>query len=188
MVIGPFALLPASHVIGRTSVIFWSTFTVLIFNIWGASMTGPQQYVPFLLSRFFAGLGSAVPSTLGPRVLMDLFYIHERGRAFSVFSLAFLTGPLAAPTLGCFIAAKTDWPVMFWWTIPLLGIALILIFIFMEETGFERDGKAQYPHQPEQFVANRIATLFPGNKVVPTSTFSESVSQPFSAQKVYVTN
>lgn len=39
---------------------------------------------PYLVSRFFAGFGATVPSALGPRILLDLFYIHERGRAFSV--------------------------------------------------------------------------------------------------------
>ena len=177
MIIGPFALLPLSHAVGRTSAIFWTTFLVLVCNIWGASMTKRSQYTPYLISRFFAGFGATVPSTLGPRILIDLFFVHERGRAFSVFSLAFLLGPIAPPTVGCFIASKTGWPVMFWWTIPLLGIGLILIVVFMEETGFARQGEVKYPHQPASFVANRTATLLPGNRVVPPHTFSEIVSQ-----------
>ena len=173
---GPFALLPLSHAVGRSSIIFWSTFLVLVCNIWGASMTKPSQYAPYLVSRFFAGFGSTVPSAVGPRILLDLFFIHERGRAFSTFSLAFLLGPLAFPTVGCFIASKTDWPVMFWWTVAFLGLALILVVMFLEETGFEREGKSSYPHQPEQVIANRIATFLPGKRVVPPCTFLETVS------------
>ena len=139
-------------------------------------MTEKSQYTPYLLSRFFAGFGSTVPSALGPRILLDLFFIYKRGRAFSVFSLAFLLGPIAAPTVGCFVASKTDWPVIFWWTIPFLGVGLILIIVFMEETGYEREGDIQYPQQPTAFVANRIATLLPGNRVVPPCSMSETVS------------
>ena len=179
MIIGPFALLPLSHAVGRTSAIFWTTFLVLVCNIWGASMTKRSHYTPFLVSRFFAGLGATVPSTLGPRILIDFFFVHERGRAFSVFSLAFLLGPVAPPTVGCFIAAKTEWPIMFWWTIPLLGVGLILIIIFMEESGFARQGNVKYPLQPSSFLANRTATLLPGNRVVPKCTFSETVSRIF---------
>lgn len=175
MVIGPYVLLPVSHSIGRTSTIFWSTFAVLICNVWGAAMTESDQYIPFLLSRFFAGLGSTVPSAVGPRILADLFFIHERGRAFSIFTLSYLLGSLAVPTVGCFVASRTHWSIMYWWTIPLLGVALVLIFVFMEETGFERGGKVQYPHAKESFVAKRIATFLPGNRVVPPCTFSETV-------------
>ena len=176
MIVGPFALLPLSHAVGRTSTIFWTTFLVLVCNIWGASMTERSQYNSFLASRFFAGLGATVPSTLGPRILIDLFFVHERGRTFSVFSLSFLLGPIAPPSIGCFIASKTGWPIMFWWTIPLLGICLVLNLVFMEETGFARHGEVGYPHQPKSFAANRIATLLPGNRVVPACTFSETVS------------
>ena len=175
MVVGPFVLLPLSHAIGRTSTIFWSTFSVLVFNIWGSCMTKPNQYVPFLISRFLAGFGATVSSALGPRILLDLFFIPERGRAFSVFTLAYLLGPLAVPTIGCFVASKADWPVIFWWTIPMLALALGMIIAFMEETGFERGGQAQYPRQPESFIANRVATLLPGNRVVPKCTIAETV-------------
>ena len=176
MVIGPFAMLPLSHAIGRTSTIFWSTFLVFICNIWAATMTSSSQYAPYLASRFFAGFGATVPGALGPRILLDLFFIHERGRAFSVFTLSYLQGTLAVPAVSCFVASQTKWPIMFWWTIPLLGLALILTIIFMEETGFEREGQSEYPRQPESFVANRIATLLPGNRVVPVCTLAKTVN------------
>lgn len=184
MVVGPFTLLPLSHAIGRTSTIFWSVFLILICNIWAASMTKSSQYTPYLVSRFFAGFGATVPSALGPRILLDLFYIHERGRAFSVFTLSYLLGTLAVPSVGCFVASQTDWSIMFWWTIPFLGLALILTVAFMEETGFEREGQTKYPRQPESFLANRIATFLPGNRVVPACTLAETVSPTFSSQNV----
>ena len=182
MVVGPFALLPLSHAIGRTSTMLWSTSLVLVCNVWAASMTKLSQYAPYLVSRFFAGFGATVPSALGPRILLDLFFIHERGRAFSVFTLSYLLGTLAVPTVGCFVASQTDWPVMFWWTIPFLGLALTLTVAFMEETGFEREGQKKYPQQPNAFVANRIATFLPGNNVVPACTLAETVSPTSSSQ------
>ena len=182
MVVGPFALLPLSHTIGRTSTIFWSTILVLICNIWAACMTKPSQYTPYLISRFFAGFGAPVPSALGPRILLDLFFIHERGRAFSVLTLSYLLGTLAIPTVACFVASQTDWPIMFWWTIPFLGLALVLTIAFMKETGFEREGQRKYPRQPSSFVANRVATFLPGNKVVPSHTPKEIVSPKIVAK------
>ena len=182
MVVGPFALLPLSHTIGRTSTIFWSTFLVFVCNIWAASMTKSSQYAPYLVSRFFAGFGGTVPSTLGPRILLDLFFIHERGRAFSVFTLSYLLGTLAIPTVGCFVASHTNRAVMLLGCLPIVGLALILTVAFLEETGFEREGQTRYPRQSKSFVDNRIATFLPGNRVVPACTLAENVSIAFSSQ------
>ena len=140
-------------------------------------MTKPTHYGPYLASRFFAGFGATFPSTVGGRIILDLFFIHERGRAFSVFSLTYLLGTLAIPTIGCFVASQVEhWPIMFWWTIPLLGVALLLTATFLEETGYDREGKKEYPQPPKSFLANRAATLLPGNRVVPACTVPEVVS------------
>ncbi len=42
----------------------------------------------------------------------------------------------------------------------------------------------RYPRQPKSFVANRIATFLPGNRVVPTCTLVETVSPTFFTHDV----
>ena len=138
-------------------------------------MTKSSQFIPFLLSRLFAGLCGAIPSVFGARIIFDTFFVHERGRAFSVFHISFLLGVIGIPTLGAFSSADVDWPIMFWWTVAILGFTLIMVFLFLEETGFDRDGQGRYPVKPEGFLASRIATFFPGTKVVPRTTLAETV-------------
>ncbi len=138
-------------------------------------MTHSNQYVPFVISRLFAGMFGSVPSILGASTIIDLFFLHERGRAFLIFSLSFLLGTVAGPTFGGFIVEHVDWPVEFWWTVGLQGLALVLVFLFLEETGFSRDGGSAYPVRPKSFMANRIATFLLGTKVVPVIGRSELV-------------
>ena len=164
----------------------WSLLGVLVFNVWGASMTRQEQFVPFILSRMFAGLCGAVPTVYGARLIVDIFFIHERGRAFSIFHVSFILGVVALPTLGAFTAAHVAWPNMFWWTVGLLGLAIILVLLFMEETGYERSHDKSipnraYPTKSESFVGNRLVTFFPGNQVVPETTLSKIVSGPNSS-------
>lgn len=140
-------------------------------------MTKPDQYLAFVMSRLFSGFGATVPSVIGNQIITDLFFIHTRGRAFSIFHLCFLFGPVGAPTIGGFIAAHASWTIMFWWTIALLGLSLVLLFFFIEETGFAREQENLYPEVPESFFAKRIATFFPGSKVVPPISGSQLVSQ-----------
>lgn len=182
--VGPILWSPLAQVCGRSSVIFWCLIGLLVFNVWGATMTRHTQFVPFILSRLFAGLCGAVPAAYGARLVIDVFFIHERGRAFSVLHVSFILGVISLPTLGAFTAAHVAWPNMFWWTVGLLGLASILVFFFLEETGYKRgNGKSMpshtYPAKSESFVGNRIATFFPGNRAVPepTPTLSQIVSQ-----------
>ena len=138
-------------------------------------MTQSNQYDAFVISRLFAGMLGSVPSILGASFITDLFFLHERGRAFLIFSLIFLLGAVAGPTLGGFIVEHVDWPVEFWWTVGLQGLALVLVFLFLEETGFNCDGGLAYPARPGSFMADRIATFFLGIKVVPAMNRSELV-------------
>ena len=181
MVVGPILFTPLTQKFGRSSVMFWSLAFILICNIWGALMTHEDQYIAFVISRLLAGLCGCVPTAFGPSHLTDLFFIHERGRAFSAFHLCLLMGPVAGPTIGGFIGANTQWSVVYWWTVGLLGLTLVCFLAFMEETGYDREGKGGYPVQPESFVANRVATFLPGNRIIPRATTAETVSSHLRA-------
>lgn len=139
-------------------------------------MTQSNQYNPFVISRLFAGMFGSVPSILGASTITDLFFLHERGRAFLAFSLSFLLGTVAGPIFGGFIVGHVDWPIEFWWTVGVQGLALVLVFLFLEETGFDRDGGSGYPTKPKSFIQHRVATFLLGAKIVPATSRSELVS------------
>lgn len=50
------------------------------------------------------------------------------------------------------------------------------VFFFLPEIGFTRDGGRVYPKQPDGYVANRIATFFPGTRVAHRDGLQEAVS------------
>ena len=137
-------------------------------------MTKPEQYIPFVMSRLFSGFFGAVPTVLGPRVLTDIFFLHQRGRAFTALHMAFLFGTIAGYILA-FISAGAYFPVEFWWTVGLLGGVLILVFLVLEETGFDREDEQKRRDIPRSFLANRFATFFFGQAVVPRTTISAMV-------------
>ncbi|OQD84685.1 hypothetical protein PENANT_c012G01696 [Penicillium antarcticum] len=138
MAAGPFFFAPIAHRLGRSSVIFWCVACTTVCQIWGAVMTNPKNYIPYVMSRLFAGFFGAVPTVLGPRIVTDLFFLHQRGRAFTVLHMAFLFGTIAGPTFSGFVSAHSFFPVEFWWTVGLLGFTLLCCFFFLEETGFDR--------------------------------------------------
>ena len=177
MVIGGLFFFPLSHKIGRSSGVFWSLVGLLVCQIWSASMTGRNDYAKFMVSRGMAGFFGTVAGALGPRVLVDLFFLHQRGRAFTIFHWFFDFGTVAGPTLSAFIASTGSWTYSFWWTAGLAGLALIVSFVFLHETYWDREPGADNSYDaPTSFVANRIATFLPGTKATPYTSFAQTVS------------
>jgi MFS family permease len=138
-------------------------------------MTGETQYWAYFMSRYFAGFFGMVVSVLGPRYLVDMFFLHQRGRAFTVLHLALNFGASAGPTFSGYVAAKRYWPIEYWWSVALLGVTAILVFCLLEETGYDRLNPANNVDTPKSFIVNRIRTFLPGNKIVKPASFSEVV-------------
>lgn len=152
----------------------------MLCQIWAARMTQTDQFNSFIVSRFFAGLFGGVTGVLGPRILVDLFFLHKRGKAFTVFHWFLDFGSTTGPTLSIFVAKNRSWTVEYWWTAALVGAAALCCFLFMHETSWERDGEINVP-PVDGFFANRIATFLPGTKVTPKTTTKQTVSQEFTS-------
>ena len=170
--------------IGRSSTIFWSLILSMACCIWSAIMTKSSQYELFIVASLFRGLFGGTPAIVGTRLLLDMFFLHQRGKAFAVFTFMFLLGVLAGPTFSGFIVQHVKWPIQFWWGVASQGVTAVLVFIFLEETGWTRDGKTQYPKPPESWLQNRIATFLPGVQVVPPISVSQLVSSGLSKSRI----
>jgi len=164
-IVGPLIWAPSSQYVGRSSLILWGMLATFACNVWSASMTNENQYISFIMSRMFAGFFCSTVFTLGSGILFDIFFLHQRGKAFAFYSVVTLFGALLAPVVSGFITERTSWPIQFWWCVGALGFVFFLVFFFLEDTTYDR--QAPVIEEPKQsYVANRIATFFPGNKIV----------------------
>ena len=128
-----------------------------------------------MVSGVFFG-GNAV--ALGSEALVNMFFLHQRGKAFTILNLSFLSGVVIGPTFSGFIVGSAPWPVQFWWTNALEAIIIILALMFLEDTYYNRveKGQAATRSWPNGFVANRMATFFCGSRVIPAMSLAETVS------------
>ncbi|PWY76506.1 putative polyamine transporter [Aspergillus sclerotioniger CBS 115572] len=173
-VFGPLLFWPLARKIGRSSLMLWSLVVGLGCQIWAALMTGPTDYIPFMMSRLVSGLAASIPTVLGPSYAVDIFFLHQRGRVFSTFELSFLLGVNVAPTISGFIVNDASWTWAFWWTLIPCGLAILLVFFFLEETGgFSSSSGSVYPAQPSSYWANRVATFLPGHRIIPAEPWSQ---------------
>ena len=145
----------------------------LACGVWSACMTERSNFVPFVLSRWLGSTFGCVATTLGGGTVFDIYFLHQRGKAFNCYVITFLLAINMSPSISGFIVDRAPWPVEYWWTVGVEGLVIILVFLFLEETGFDRSERSTYPRPPQSWAANRAATFFPGNKIVPAIRNSE---------------
>ncbi|KAL9620407.1 MAG: hypothetical protein Q9160_005107 [Pyrenula sp. 1 TL-2023] len=173
-VAGPFLLIPLVAFIGRSALIFYSLIGIFVCQIWGAEMTGADDFIPFTLSRIFAGLFGAIPAILGSGYIIDMFFLHQRGKAFAIFEVLIIFAVVGGGTLSGFIAQTQPWNYVFWWTLGPIGASIILVFFCVEETTYNRDLDApRRAPLPKSWIANRVATFFPGTRTQPPGKAAE---------------
>lgn len=106
-VAGPFLIMPLVGVIGRSAVIFYSLLGIFACQLWGALMTGSNDFIPFTISRLIAGFFGAIPAILGSGYIIDLFFLHQRGAAFAIFEVLIIFAVVGGGTLSGFSKCKT---------------------------------------------------------------------------------
>ena len=143
-------------------------------------MTGSNQYNAFLVARLFGGFFGGNPVALGADALVDIFFLHQRGKALTVLNLSFLFGVVMGPIFSGFIVGNTTWTVQFWWSNGLEAAVIILSLFLLEDTHYDRAAvakdRADRKHWPENWVANRMSTFFCGARVIPPISWAETVS------------
>jgi len=82
MAAGGFFFFPLSHIFSRSSAIFWSLIGTLLSQVWASKMTHASSYNGFIVSRFSGAFFGSVTGVLGPRILVDLFFLHQRGKFY----------------------------------------------------------------------------------------------------------
>jgi MFS family permease len=129
-----------------------------------------NDYNSFIISRMFGAFFGSVTTVLGPPILIDLFFLHQRGRAFTVFHACFNLGAVAGPTISAFISAKSSWTYTYWWTVGLVGVTLFSVVFFLHDTSWDREANAINKPLPNGFFANRFETFCIGTKVTRNMT------------------
>lgn len=169
---GAMIAVPLQRKFGICFCFLWSMVGLLASQIWSACMTRSDEYNAFVVSRLFAGLFAGGPLVFGSQMVMQIFFLHERGRAFHILHIPYLTGVVAGPTIGGFIISNYTWTIQFWWTAALCIVTLVLILIFLEDTEYNRGGPQDFIHTHKfaSIIKRRVSTYFYANAIQSTLT------------------
>lgn len=178
IVVGPVLLVPLVRVFGLMSCCFWSEVAVVATSIWSALSDGPDDYNSFVASRAIAGLFAGTVQVFSAGVIAHIFFLHQRGKAFAVYSTIYMVATVAGPTFSGFVIQYVPWPIAFWWTVAANGLSAVLFLFFGEDTTWDRDTSQHPSHRPlpSSWAARRVALFLPGTRTVPEGKGKSIVS------------
>ena len=150
--IGNLFWIPLSLKIGKRPVILFSTAIFFASSIWSSLAQG---YGSLLGARIVQGFGASSCEALGPAVVADLYFVHERGLWVGVCMFMIACGAAVGGIFGGLVAnANSDWRWVFWMNTVLTGFSFVIAFLFQAETNFQRpaeneSGEGLHPSELE---------------------------------------
>ncbi|KAL3473870.1 major facilitator superfamily domain-containing protein [Aspergillus californicus] len=129
--VGPMLLAPLSEIYGRRIVLSCANW---FFVIWQVGCALAPDIASLIVFRFFGGVGGCGCITLGAGVIADLFPVHQRGLATSIWSMGPLLGPVVGPITGGFVGQSLGWRWVFWLLLIAGGVLSFGIECFNQET------------------------------------------------------
>jgi MFS family permease len=128
--------IPLSEKIGKRPVLIVCSGLFFISTIW-AAVAG--SYGSLLGARIVQGFAASVSEGMGPVIVGDIYFLHERGLWVGVNLLAFTIGTSLGGIFSGLIAdANPDWHWVYWHQVFLTGALFVITVLFQAETNFNR--------------------------------------------------
>jgi MFS family permease len=152
--IGNLFWIPLSRKIGKRPVLILSSAIFFASSIWA---TVAQSWGSLFGARIVQGFGASSSEALGPSVVADLYFLHERGGKVGFYTFMIGGGSALGGTFSGLVAHSTpNWRWVFGMNTILTGVNFILTLLFQAETNFERPLEYE---DGEGFEASRLADI-----------------------------
>ncbi|KZV79773.1 MFS general substrate transporter [Exidia glandulosa HHB12029] len=146
--------IPLANVYGRRPVYLLST---LMTGLTALGSARAPSYGALVATRVLNGIGYSAPIALGAGVVVDIFLLHERGRAMGIFAVFLSNGAHLSPIPCGFIAETVGWRWCFYLAAILHGVMFCIMLVALPETLFFRDSKAMSHESPRHSIRSRLA-------------------------------
>ncbi|KAL2210605.1 MFS general substrate transporter [Sarocladium strictum] len=130
--------------VGRRPAYFLSFTIFMAANIGLALQT---NFVALIILRCLQSCGSSGTVTLSSGVVSDLVTRQQRGSYIGLASLGSSMGPALGPLIGGLLDHFLGWRAIFWFLTIFSGVMLLVIVIFIPETGRNVVGNGSIPPQ-----------------------------------------
>jgi DHA2 family multidrug resistance protein len=111
-------------------------FSSMLFTISSMLCGLAWNLESLVLFRIFQGLGGGPLMPLAQAILRETFPPKEQARAMGIYGFGILLGPALAPTLGGWVTDNYSWPWVFYVSVPVGVINILLVTRFIKDPAY----------------------------------------------------
>lgn len=104
--VGPLFVVPFASTTGRRPIVVLGSLIGAVMNILAGYCS---TWAGIIVTRVFGGFAVGATVSLGPAIICDMYFLHERGFYMGIFALFINNGPHIAPLIGGFISRSLGW-------------------------------------------------------------------------------
>ncbi|KAF2679808.1 MFS general substrate transporter [Lentithecium fluviatile CBS 122367] len=148
--VGNIFSMPLAISIGRRPVLLLSLIMLFISGILCATN---QNFAWHLAARCVAAFSAAQCMALVLLIIQDIFFLHQRGRTFQLFSSFEVLLNSTLTIVSSYMVEALGWRSWYWLFTAVSGFCFVLAFFFVPETAYTRPLSAYMGTDPPEFVA-----------------------------------
>ncbi|KAL4891089.1 major facilitator superfamily domain-containing protein [Aspergillus ambiguus] len=133
LAIGCLLLIPCVHKYGRRPIYLISAVVQFACALWWANFHHAGELIAISL---LAGLAGSISEAVVMITVIDLFFVHQHARMNGIFLLMQSLGATGGPIVAGYIVVSLGWRWMWWIIAILLGVNLVLVTFFFEESKY----------------------------------------------------
>src|SRR5690349_13294357 len=100
-----------------------------------------QNLAQIVLFRVAQGAFAAPLIPMSQALILDIFSLHERGPAMSIWGVGVMVAPIVGPVLGGWLTDAWSWRWVFYINLPVGALCLLGIMTFIPDTPADRTRK-----------------------------------------------
>lgn len=152
LAVGCMLFIPLVHKFGRRPIYIFSISLQLASCIWYARMRTAGDLIG---SSLISGLGGAISEIIMQITVADIFFVHQHATMNSLFVVFESVGAFLGPVASGFVIVSQGWRWIWWWCVIFIGITLLCVLLFFEESKYipARIGQESHPLSEEKDVA-----------------------------------
>ncbi|EGX94909.1 MFS transporter, putative [Cordyceps militaris CM01] len=150
---------PTAILFGKRPVYLASAILFIGTSLWAG---WSPSFSSLIAARVFQGIAVSPVECLPSATIAEIFFLHERAFRIGIYTLLLLGGKNLVPLVSAAIIARFGWRWVFWIMAMIVGLAGVLLFLFVPETFWDRTPTRKPSKRPSFF--RRISSRYGPHK------------------------
>ena len=152
---------PTAILYGKRMVYLLGIFIFLMGSIWAGAA---PDFGNLMGGRILTGFGASPTESLPSATIAEIYFAHERAYRVGIYTMLMLGGKNIVPLLSALVFQSLDRHWLFWILSMFLGMNLVLTYLFVPETFWDRSPIPNKRSLEETKAAQAVSDYHPPNE------------------------